>query len=188
MVLTISGLIAVYAHSGSITVIALGLSYAILEATAFRLVERAQGVAKHQLQNGESVIYSARGLLSQPSKSALPPQEQWVALARDVSAAASILTGFAALSLESLRFGGISYYGLIDQALGENWVAGQGFLSIPYALGIVLVHMVKSGSLLLMVRKWIHHMLCESRGLKAYLISRQGMGAHLQSSQPRNAL
>lgn len=150
-ILTISGLVAVYAHAGSITVIALGLSDAVLEVLAYRLVERAQEAARQHLPNGGSVIYSANGLLTQPTKPTFSGEEQGVSILRDVAAAGAMTTGVAALSLEGLRFGGLANYGMIGQAVGTHWVVGQGILSISYALSTVLVHMLMFAALILMV-------------------------------------
>lgn len=146
-IITASGLVAVYAHSGSISVIALGLSYAALEALALNLVERA----RDQPRDVGGVIYSANGFLTQPVKPMASGTDQWTALSRDVSAAAGVSLGLAALSLESLRFGGLAYYGLLGQAMGDHWVFGQSILSVVYALGTVVVHVVMSGTMLLMV-------------------------------------
>ena len=151
IIATLAGLIAAYSHSGSISIVALGLSHAVLEVFAFNLIERANGAAQHNLQNGSSIIYSASGLLTQPAKPSNPSEEPWVAMIRDVCAAGGIATSTAALVLESRRFGGLAYYGLVGQAMGSEWEFGQGILSIVYGGGIVTVHMVMFGALLMMV-------------------------------------
>lgn len=151
LLLTVSGVVAVYAHLGSISAVALGLSYAVLQVLAFHLVERARAAAQHHVPNGGSVIYSASGLLTQPTKPPISSEEQWLSLIRDVSTAGALATGVAALTLESLRFGGLAYYGLLGQAMGDHWVFGQGVLSLVYALGTIIVHMAMYGALLLTV-------------------------------------
>lgn len=149
-ILTLAGIVTVYAHSGSISVVALGLSNAILQVLAFHLVERARGAA-HHLQNGDSVIYSANGLLTQPVKPQGSSTAQWMSLLRDVSAAAALTTGLAAASLESRRFGGLGYYGILGQIMGQHWVFGQGALSVLFGIVTLLVHIVLFGALVLMV-------------------------------------
>lgn len=151
LLLTVSGVVAVYAHLGSISAVALGLSYAVLQVLAFHLVERARAAAQHHVPNGGSVIYSASGLLTQPTKPPVSSEEQWLSLIRDVSTGGALTTGVAALTLESLRFGGLAYYGLLGQAMGDHWVFGQGVLSLVYALGTIIVHMAMYGALLLTV-------------------------------------
>lgn len=153
-ILTLAGLATVYAHSGSISVIALGLSHAILQVLALHLIERARGAA-HHLQNGDSVIYSANGLLAQPVKPIGSSENQWMSILRDVSAASALTASVAAVSLESLRFGGLGYYGLLGQVMGQHWVFGQGILSVIFAFGTVLVHVILFGALLLMVRSFL---------------------------------
>ncbi|KAF2159278.1 glycosyltransferase family 90 protein [Zasmidium cellare ATCC 36951] len=74
-------------------------------------------------------------------------------MVRDVSVAGGIATSAAALVLESRRFGGLAYYGLVDQAMGAGWEFGQGILSIVYGGGIVIVHMVLFGALLMMIQR-----------------------------------
>ncbi|CAK4032336.1 glycosyltransferase family 90 [Lecanosticta acicola] len=151
--LTVSGLVAVYAHLGSISAVALGLSHAVLQVLALDLVERAKGAAKHHTSNGGSVIYSASGLLTQSTKAPASNQEQWLALVRDVSTAGGLAAAVAALTLESFRFGGLAYYGLLGQAMGNHWVFGQGVLSLVYAVGTIAVHMAMYGALLLAVQR-----------------------------------
>lgn len=156
-VTTLAGLIAVYSHTGSISVVALGLSHAVLEVFAFNLIERAHGVAVYQSRNGGSVIYSASGLLTQPTKPNDSREEPWVAMIRDTSAAAAVAITVTAFVLESRRFGGLAYYGIVGQAMGAEWEFGQGILSIVYGGGIVIVHMVMFGALLMMVSQQLTH-------------------------------
>lgn len=155
-VTTLAGLIAAYSHSGSISVVALGLSHAVLEVFAFNLIERANGAAQHQLHNGRSVIYSASGMLTQPVMPVDSSEEPWVAMIRDVSVAGAVSSAAATLVLESRRFGGLAYYGIVGQAMGAQWEVGQGILSVVYGVGIVFVHAVMFGALLLMVSQARH--------------------------------
>lgn len=148
---TASGLIAVYSHAGSITVLALGLSYAVLVVLAFTFIERSQRASWTNGQHGDTVIYSASGILTHPTATPLSDEEKWMATLRDASAAAFVTTGIAALGLENLRFGGLAYYGLLGQALGTHWVFGQGVVSFLFAVATILMHIVMSGALILMV-------------------------------------
>lgn len=140
--LTACAFVAAYVSLGSNAPIALGLSYAVLAAAGYLLIERAKSAA----QNPGSVIYSANGFLAQPS----PDQAQddaGVSLIRDVSFAGALATGFAAMSLESWTFGALP-----TQAFEDQWNLGQSFLSrAVYGLLMVSVHMVVYSASLLMV-------------------------------------
>ena len=148
-VLTGSALVAAYMSSGSITGTALGLSYAVLEASAFVVVDRARKLARYDTQSGGGVIYSANGLLAKPAKGSGSDEEQWISLLRDLSVAGTLTTGVAALTLESLSFrmGGLAYYGVH----GHGVVNRSIFPSLVYALGIVLVHAAMYAAFLLVV-------------------------------------
>ncbi|KXT11496.1 hypothetical protein AC579_2418 [Pseudocercospora musae] len=150
-VFTTSALVAVYSHAGSVTAIALGLSYAVLEVLAYHLIARAHGASPPPGQRGGSVIYSANGLLAQPSGPSLSDEERCMSTLRHVSAAGALTTGLAALTLESVKFGGLAYYGLLGQAMGSHWVFGQSIVSVLYAIATVLMHIVMYGALILMV-------------------------------------
>ncbi|KAK0770524.1 hypothetical protein LTR75_017888, partial [Friedmanniomyces endolithicus] len=73
-----------------------------------------------------------------------------MATIRDTSAAAAVGTAMAALVLEKLSFGGLAYWGLIGQAMGDRWVLGQAILSVVYGLSMVAVHIIMLSSLLIM--------------------------------------
>jgi len=155
VILTASAVVAVYTSSGSNTVLALGLSYATLFAVALLLVERASSAAT---QNGGvggggggSVVYSANGFLVQPDKPSLSARDTTISVIRDVSAAAAVGTGVAALIMENFSFGGLAYWGLLGQAMGDHWVFRQAILSVAYGVGMVAVHMVAVGAMLVMV-------------------------------------
>lgn len=160
IIATLCGLVAAYSHSGSISVVALGLSHAILEVFAFNLIERANGASQHQLQNGGSVIYSASGLLTQPAKPTESSKEPRVSMIRDVSAAGTLATATATMVLESRRFGGLAYNSFVGHAVGGEWMYGQGILSVVYGVGIVIVHMVMFGALLMMVSRAFACVVC----------------------------
>ncbi|KAK4541698.1 hypothetical protein LTR36_007407 [Oleoguttula mirabilis] len=151
-ILSASAVVAIYASSSSNTVISLGLSYAVMFALALLLVERARAEAR-QTQTGGSVIYSANGFLAQPDKAALSAEDTTIAVIRDVSAAAAIGTGIAALILESASFGGLVYYGSSERAMGTSWVYGPAVWTAVYGLGMVIVHVAMSGSLLIMIQR-----------------------------------
>ena len=155
-ILSVSAVVATFAASGSNATIALGLSYAIIEASALLLVERAESEAQHGRRNG-GVIYSANGLLAQPARPAVSSFETHISVIRDVSAAAAAATGVAALTLESFTFGGLAYWGLIGQVMGEKWVIGNAVLTVLYALAMVSVHMVVDSTLLTMVSPMFSH-------------------------------
>ncbi|KAK4634189.1 Beta-1,2-xylosyltransferase 1 [Fulvia fulva] len=146
-IITGSGLVAVYTHSGSISVIALGLSYAVVQALALHLVEGA----RYQSHDVGGVIYSANGLLTQPVMPLASAANQWMSLLRDVSASAGATLGVAALTLENLRFGGLAYWGLMGKIMGDHWVFGQSIISVVHALGTVMIQVVMFAALLLMV-------------------------------------
>ncbi|KAK5125336.1 hypothetical protein LTR85_000445 [Meristemomyces frigidus] len=152
-ILSASAVVAIHASSGSNTAISLGLSYAVLLSTALVLVERARAEAQQRSQDGGSVTYSANGFLAQPDKPALSAEDKTIAVIRDVSAAAAVGTGVAALALESLGFGGLAYYDLFAEAMGDSRVLGQAVLHAVYGLIMVVVHMAMNGSLLVMIQR-----------------------------------
>lgn len=131
---------ALYVSTGSISVSALGLSHAVLQVLAYQLIERAGGAG----EQGDDID----GLLTQTTASA---SAQWLPVLRDVATAATAMTIIAAIFLESSHFGGLQYYGLLGQAMGDHWIFGQAILTVFYALGTVLVHMALFGALVLMV-------------------------------------
>lgn len=142
-VLTICGVAALHASTGSISVTALGLSHAVLQVVSFQLIERAGGAGQH----GDDVD----GLLSQIATSS--DGDKWISVLRDVATAATATTVVAAIFLESSHFGGLQYYGLLGQAMGDHWIFGQAVLTVFYALGTVLVHMALFGALVFMVSR-----------------------------------
>ena len=150
-ILTCSAVVAIFAAAGSNATIALGLSYAVIEALAFLLIERALSEAQHGRHNGGSVIYSANGLLSQPTQPAASGTESKFAVVRDVAAASAVATGIAALTLESLSFGVLAHWGIVSPVLGEKWLLWEGVLGVVYALVVIVVQMLMDGALLVMV-------------------------------------
>ena len=149
--MTLSAVVATYAAAGTNATIALGLSYAIFEALAFILIERARAEARNVRQNGVSVIYSTRGLLSQPERPVNSGTDSRMAVMRDVSMATAVAMGISALTLGSFTFGGLGYWGIFGKALGEKWLARQSMTAVVLGLVTVIVHLVMNGTLLLMV-------------------------------------
>lgn len=141
-VVTLCAVAAVYTSTVSLSANALGMSHAVLQVLSFQLVERAGRAGQH----GDD----SDGLLSQ---SAASNGEHWLLVLRDVATAATATTALGALLFESSHFGGLQYYGLLGQAMGDNWIFGQAILTVFYALGAVLVHVVMFGALLLMVSR-----------------------------------
>jgi hypothetical protein len=151
-VLTCSAVAATVAPVGSHATIALGLSYTILDAFAFLLVGKSGTEAKSgRLNGGASVIYSANGLLSHPGKSASSSGDCQMAVIREVSAVAALSTATAVFTLESFTFGGLAYWGVIGQAMGDQWVFGQGIVTLVYGIGMVGVHCFMYWAILVMV-------------------------------------
>ncbi|USW47209.1 Putative glycosyl transferase CAP10 domain-containing protein [Septoria linicola] len=147
--LTLAGLVAISAHAGSITNIALGLSYAVAEVLAIIQTERAYTAQFNN--NGGSVIYCINGLSTQATHISASLEERQLSIIHDVSFAGAIAIGSAGIGLEGLSFGGLQYYGLIGQMLGDKWESGQGILSFFYAVSTVLVQVVAFATLVIMI-------------------------------------
>jgi hypothetical protein len=147
----LAGLTASFAAAGSNATVALGLSYAIVTTLAFLLVETAHAEAKSGRQPGGSVIYSANGLLSQQHSNAGLGKEATTSVIRDVALAAGVATGFAALTMESFRFGGIEYWPMAAKILGDEWILMNGSWRLIYGACLIPVHAVMEPVLLLMV-------------------------------------
>ena len=143
-------MVAIFAAAGSNATIALGLSYTIVQALAFLLIERGRAEAQSGRQNAGSVIYSANGSLTQPT-SAASEGASTVAVIRDVATASALCTGIAALTLESFTFGGLGYWGIFGQVLGDQWVFWNGILGIVYALVTIVVHAAVGVGVLILV-------------------------------------
>ena len=150
--MTCSAVVAIFVAAGSNATIALGLSYAIVTALAFLLANKANTEARHARQNGGStVIYSAHGLLTQPDgarSTGTSGTDTKAAVIRDVAAASALATGIAALSFEDFTFGGVGYRGVPGH---QQWVFWNGVRGIAYAVGMVVVHVVVDGMLLVTV-------------------------------------
>jgi hypothetical protein len=160
-ILTASGITVIYASSGSSTVLSLGLSYAVLTASALWLLQNARVEAQQPAQNGGSVIYSANGFLSQHNKRTVSGYDVGLCVARDVSAAAALGTSIAAVALESLSIATMLDRGILGDIKGEEWVMGQLVRSAAYSLGMVVVHIIMNASLLAMVRIFPSLNLCK---------------------------
>ena len=151
-ILTASAVAAVYTSSGSNAFFSAGLSYAVFFAVALLLVERATVEAQRSGQHGGSGVYATNGFLAQPDKLAASGASVTWCLTRDVSTAAAAGSFIAALFMENLDFGGLAYWGLLGQAMGDHWVVGQAIATAVYGIGIVLVLTVMYATLLVMVR------------------------------------
>lgn len=150
-ILSLASVTASFAAAGSNATIALGLSYAIVTALAFLLVERAYSEARHGRQSGGSVIYSANGLLSQPSSNQGTGKGAMTSTIRDVALAAGIATGIAALSMESFRLGGLEYWPRAAKILGDEWIIMNGSWRLIYGVCLIPVHVLMEPVLLIMV-------------------------------------
>jgi hypothetical protein len=152
-ILTLAAVTASFAAAGSNATIALGLSYAIVTALAFLLVERAYSEARHGRQAGGSVIYSANGLLSQPHATAGLGAEATTSVLRDVALASALATGVAALSMERFRTGGIEYWPMAAKIMGDEWILMNGGWRLLYGACLIPVHTIMEPALLLTVRQ-----------------------------------
>jgi hypothetical protein len=140
---------ATFASAGSNATIALGLSYTIITALAFLLIESARAEARQS--SAGSVIYSANGLLTQPKHPSDSGASVLLAVGRDAAVAATLCTAFASATLESFSFGGLAYRGSFGQVMGEEWKAWDETLELVYAMGVLLVQLITNGLLLYMV-------------------------------------
>ena len=153
-------MVASFAALGSNATIALGLSFAIAEALAFLIVEKARAEAVSGRASGGSIIYSANGLLSHSSQqSHSATGDSRIAVIRDVAGASALCTGIAALTLESFTFGGLGYWGIFGQVLGDQWIFWDSILGVVYALVSVCVHALNYATILLLVSA--HLILCQ---------------------------
>lgn len=146
---TLAGLVSISAHAGSITSVALGLSYAVSEVLAIIQIERAY--TAQATVNGGSVIYSVNRLSTHTTHISWPVEERQLSVIHDVAFAGAIAIGAAGIGLEGLSFGGLQYYGLIGQLFGNKWQSGQGALSFVYVVSTVLIQIVAFATLVIMV-------------------------------------
>ncbi|RMY69059.1 hypothetical protein D0864_11196 [Hortaea werneckii] len=155
VILSASAVAAVYTSSGTNTVLSLGLSYTLLAALALLLVERARVEVSAQRGSNEPIIYSANGFLAQSDegKPSLSSADATMAVIRDVATAAAVCTGIASLMSETWRFGGLAYSGVLGDAMGEQWIWGQAVLRLVIGVGMVGVHAVMYGGLLMMLQR-----------------------------------
>lgn len=159
VILSASAVAAVYTSSGTNTVLSLGLSYTLLAALALLLVERARVEVSAQRGSNEPIIYSANGFLAQSDEAtpSLSSADATIAVIRDVATAAAVCTGIASLMSETWRFGGLAYSGVLGDAMGEQWIWGQAVLRLVIGVGMVGVHAVMYGGLLMMVSLSFQH-------------------------------
>ncbi|KAI6830884.1 glycosyltransferase family 90 protein [Hortaea werneckii] len=157
VILSASAVAAVYTSSGTNTVLSLGLSYTLLAALALLLVERARVEIAHSAQRGSNdpLIYSANGFLAQSdeSKPPLSSGDAAMTIIRDVATSAAACTGIASLMSETWRFGGLAYSGVLGDAMGEQWIWGQAVVRLVIGIGMVGVHAVMYGGLLMMLQR-----------------------------------
>lgn len=153
-ILTVAAVTASFAAAGSNATIALGLSYSIITTLAFLLVERAHSDARHGRQGGGSVIYSANGLLSQPTSNSGQGAEAKTSVIRDVALAGSLMTGLAALSMEKFHVGGMEYWPMAARIMGDEWIIMDGTWRLVYGSVMVLPHAIMQATLLLMVSRF----------------------------------
>ncbi|KAI7602025.1 hypothetical protein KC319_g17145, partial [Hortaea werneckii] len=155
VILSASAVAAVYTSSGTNTVLSLGLSYTLLAALALLLVERARVEVSAQRGSNEPIIYSANGFLAQSDEAtpSLSSADATIAVIRDVATAAAVCTGIASLMSETWRFGGLAYSGVLGDAMGEQWIWGQAVLRLVIGVGMVGVHAVMYGGLLMMAQR-----------------------------------
>lgn len=157
VILSASAVVAVHANTGTNTTFSLGASFALFASLSLLLVERA----RHETvqPSSQPTIYSANGFLAQPETPAPSGKEATMSVIRDVSFAAAIGTAVTPFLLESWRFGGLSYWWKLDDALGEGWVVGQAVLNIVYGLVMVGMNAVVYVATLLLV-SWLSFVAC----------------------------
>ena len=154
-IFTSAAVVATFAASGSNATIALGLSYAIVAALAFLLVDKARAEATDGRRVGAPIVYAANGLLA-PTDAGSSSAHNESAVIRDVAAAGGLATLVGALALESSNVGsGLAYTTMVDQVLGNDWVVLKATLNVFYAICTVGVHMLVAGTLLSMVSEQI---------------------------------
>lgn len=153
IILTLAGVTASFAAIGSNATVALGLSYTIVTALAFLLIERAHREARSGRQSGRSVIYSANGLLSQPASNSTSNADATTSVIRDVAFASSLAIGIAALSMERIYFGGMEYWPMAAKIMGDEWLIMHGGWRMAYSALMVGPHAVMVSTLLIMVSK-----------------------------------
>lgn len=147
VILSSSALVATSTAMGSNSVLILGLSNAILQALAFGLIENARFEALHGRPSGESIIYSASGLLTTPSKPNINKGNANMVVVRDVAVAAMLTTAVVAFSLETIWSGGLSYVKVDRPAL----VRGPGLDEFRKGTLMIFVDVLANGSLLFLV-------------------------------------
>jgi hypothetical protein len=153
-IITLAGLVALgtsLTTTISLSSVALGLSYASVQVLALCLVERARKDNQQKLGAESRRRVSATGLPILSEGSLLSNQDPWRLVLQDVSLAAATVTLIATVMFESLQFGGLVCFGLIDRIIGEHWMEGQVFVSSIIGAVMVLVHCIMNASLVLMV-------------------------------------
>jgi hypothetical protein len=159
-IITLAGLIVLGSSSTfefSLSSVALGLSYAAVQVLALCLVERARRDTQQKIRAESRRRVSATGLPILSEGSLLSNQDPWQLVLQDVSLAAAAVTLFATVMFESLQFGGLVCFGLIDQIIGEHWMEGQVVVASILGAIMVLVHCVMNASLVLTVSASLVH-------------------------------
>lgn len=151
IVLTASAVMAIFTPTAYRATLALGLSCAVLRALAILIVGKAAAETQTApLNGGTGVSHTTNGHSSQPLKS-IGIGTRPELLIRDVSVAAALAMGLATLALENFTFGGLAYWGVVGQIMGDKWVLGQRLVTCMYGIGIVGVHSVMYWAFLTMV-------------------------------------
>jgi hypothetical protein len=153
-IITLAGLIILGSSSTfefSLPNVALGLSYAAVQVLALCLVERARKDTQQKIRSESRRRVSATGLPILSEDSLLSNQDPWQLVLQDVSLAAAAVTLSATVMFESLQFGGLVCFGVIDQIIGEHWMEGQVFVASIIGAIMVLVHCVMNAALVLTV-------------------------------------
>ncbi|GAB7358190.1 hypothetical protein MBLNU230_g0343t1 [Neophaeotheca triangularis] len=153
VLLSASAIAAVYSTSGSNMTVALGLSYAFASALAFLLIASIKTVAQSQRQTGSSVIYSANGFLAQPADGQQPLESIKLVVARDVSFAAALATGLAAITMESFDVGNAGVRAVTGRETDGERELRDVVIGLIFGVGIVLTHMVASSALLVLLQR-----------------------------------
>lgn len=138
VVITACGAISLSGTSDTAAVVALGCCNALLVSFSIALLEHAHR-ERARLENGNGNVVSVNAFLSQPSSKGTTT-ETLLAVARDVSFAATVASWLAALILEDLTFRTFRYAPSIVPGNGNSSILWQQLQILAGSLGMVLVH------------------------------------------------
>lgn len=138
VVITACGAISLSGTSNTAAVVALGCCNALLVSFSIALLEHAHR-ERTRLENGNGNVVSVNAFLSQPSSKG-STTETLLAVARDVSFAATVASWLAALILEDLTFRTFRYAPSIVPVIEDSSKLGQQLQVLAASLGMVLVH------------------------------------------------